>query len=47
LLRLILPEELQAEGRKTLSEYEKSRWIPVLYTFEIGRPKPKPALPGK
>ncbi len=36
LLRLTLPEDLQAEARKVLPEYEQKRVIPVLYELILG-----------
>ncbi len=50
LIRLTLPPDLQAEGQKSLDPYERSTKIPVLYTFRLGKTKPKPepapTLPG-
>jgi len=43
LLRLSLPEEIQAEARRTLPHYEQSRFIPDLFVLELGPEKPKPA----
>jgi hypothetical protein len=45
VLRLTLPEAMQAEARKTLPEYEQHRFIPDLFRLEIGPEKPKPAPP--
>jgi hypothetical protein len=45
LLRLTLPEDLQAEARKSLPEYEQKQFIPDLFRLEIGPEKPKSAPP--
>jgi hypothetical protein len=49
LLRLTLPEDMQAEARKTLDPYTLEKFIPVLFEMEIGpeTPKPSPVPPRK
>ncbi|MFO0892383.1 MAG: hypothetical protein U0790_24990 [Isosphaeraceae bacterium] len=42
LLRLILPEDLQAEARKVLDEYDLKRIIPEFYELTIGPPDASP-----
>jgi hypothetical protein len=45
LLRLTLPEDMQAEARKSLPAYEQPRFLPDLFLLEIGPEKPKPSPP--
>ena len=49
LLRLSLPEDLQAEARKTLTPFENQRFNPVLFSLELGPEKPSTTapVPGK
>jgi hypothetical protein len=43
LLRLTIPDDLQAEARKTLSPHSQGEFNPTLFTLEIGPKKPKPS----
>jgi hypothetical protein len=45
LLRLRLPEDMQAEARRSLPKYEQSRYIPDLFVLEFGPEKANPSPP--
>lgn len=42
LVRLTLPEDIQAEARKTLSEDAQKRFIPTLFELKLGPPNARP-----